>query len=131
MTLCATCKSVDFGTLLTACLQQCRDRQEANGEDYDAPLPSDNASRVKHHDDIFEIEKLSGDCNLCNVIFQAFEKRKVADPEEARGLPIVFRAFGNKIEVCYDTEEGLIKLCGLDVYMNEADGKCYLCKILR
>jgi hypothetical protein len=130
MTLCATCKSIDFRPLLIACLQQCRDRQEANGEDYDAPLPSDNSSRVKHHDDIFEIEKSSGDCNLCKVIFQAFEKRKVADAEEARGLPIVFRASGNKIEVCFDTEEGLIKLCGLDVYMNEADGECYLYKIL-
>lgn len=122
MTLCATCKSVDFPTLLNACLQQCRDRQDANGDD-DPLLPSDNAFRVKHQDDIFEIEKSSGDCNLCTVIFQAFENRKFADPEEARGLPIVFRAFGNKIEVCYDTEEGLIKLCGLDVYMNENDGK--------
>ncbi len=86
---------------------------------------------AKYHDDIFEIEQSSRDCNICKVIFQAFEKRKVADPEETKGLPIVFRAFGNKIEVCYDTEEGLIKLCGLDVYMNEADGKYYLCKILR
>jgi hypothetical protein len=76
MTLCATCKSIDFRPLLIACLQQCRDRQEANGEDYDAPLPSDNSSRVKHHDDIFEIEKSSGDCNFCKVIFQAFEKEK-------------------------------------------------------
>jgi len=124
-----TCQGVDFRTLLVACLQQCRDRQEANGKDYDAPLPSNNSSSVKHHDDIFQIEKSSGDCNICKVIFQAFEKRKVADAEEARGLPIVFRAFGNKIEVCYDTEEGLVKLCGLDVYMNEVDGECYLCKI--
>jgi hypothetical protein len=52
----------------------------------------------------------------------------VADPEEAKGLPIVFRAFGNKIEVCYDTEEGLIKLCCLDVYMDEVDGEYCLRK---
>jgi hypothetical protein len=71
MTLCATCKSIDFRPLLIACLQQCRDRQEANGEDYDAPLPFDNSSRVKHYDDIFEIEKSSGECNFCKVIFQA------------------------------------------------------------
>ena len=52
--------------------------------------------------------------------------RKVADPEEARGLPIVFRARNNKIEVCYDTEEGPINLCGLDVCMNEVQllGNC-------
>ncbi len=130
MTLCATCKGIDFRPLLITCLQQCRDRQEANGEDYDAPLPSDNSPRVKHYGDIFEIEKSSGDCDLCKVIFQAFEKRKVADTEEVRGLPIIFRTFGNKIEVCYNTEEGLIKLCGLNVYMNEADGECYLCRIL-
>jgi hypothetical protein len=123
MTLCATCNSLDFRTLLIACLQQCRDRQKASGEDYDAPLPYDNPPRLKHHGDIFEIQKSSGDCNLCRAIFKAFEKRKVADVEEARGLPIVFRAFGNKIEVCYDTEEGLIKLCGLDVYMDKVDGE--------
>jgi hypothetical protein len=128
MTLYAKCKSLDFRLLLIACLQQCQDRQEANGEDYDAPLLSNNSSRVKHYGDIFEIEKSSGDCNFCKVIFQAFEKRKVADAEEARGLLIVFCAFGNNIEVCYDTKEGLIKLCGLDVYMNEADGECYLYK---
>jgi hypothetical protein len=130
MTLCATCKSINLRPLLIACFQQCRDRQEANSKDYDAPLPSDNSSKIKHYGDIFEIEKSSGDCDLCKVIFHAFEKRKVDDVEDARGLPIVFRAFGNKIEVCYDTEEGLIKLCGLDVYMNQADGQFFLYKIM-
>jgi hypothetical protein len=43
--------------------------------------------------------------------------------EEARRLPIVFRAFTNKIDVYYDAEEGLIKLYGLDMYMNEANSK--------
>jgi hypothetical protein len=126
MTWCATCRSIDYGSLLIACLQQCRDRQEANGEDYDA---SDSSPRAKHHGDIFEVEKSCENCNLCKVIFQAFEKRNVADAE-ARGLPIVFHASGNKIEVCFDTKKRLIKLCGLDVYMNEADGECYLYKIM-
>ena len=124
MTLCATCKCVDFRPFLIACLQQCRDRQEANGEGYDTPLSSDKSVKVKHYNDIFEIEKSSGDCNFCKVLFQAFEKRNVADAEDARGLPIVFRAFDNKIEVCFDAEEGLIELCGLDMYMNEVDGEC-------
>jgi hypothetical protein len=122
MALYATCKSVDFCTLLIACLQQCQDRQEAIGED-NPPLPSDNSSTVKHHDDIFEVERSSRDCSLYKVIFQAFEKRNVADTEEARCLPIVFRAFANRIDVYYDAEEGLIKLYGLDMYMNEANGK--------
>jgi hypothetical protein len=131
MTLCATCKSVDFRTLLVTCLQQCRERQEEeanNAECYDNPHPP---SRVNHHDDIFEIEKSGRDCNLCKAIFQAFEKRKVADPEEARGLPIVFRALGNKIEVCYDAEEGLIELCWLDVYMDKVDSEYCLCKFVK
>ena len=50
--------------------------------------------------------------------------------EEARGLPIVFRAFGNEIEVCYNTKEGLIKLCGIDVYMTGVHGEFRLCRIL-
>ncbi|KAF2803262.1 HET-domain-containing protein [Mytilinidion resinicola] len=123
MALCATCKKVDFRTLLIACLQSCRERQETHGGDYDDPPPSDNSSKARHHDDIFAIEKSSGSCNLCKVIFQAFEKRGVIDAEEARGLPIIFRAFGNKIEVCFDTEEELIQLCGLDFSMNEADAR--------
>lgn len=125
MTLCAACESVDFGPLINACLQQCRDRQEADYS-YDSgstPLPS-NFSPIEQHRDIFEVEKSSQDCSLCKVIFQAFKERKVADAEEARGLPIVFRAFSEscKIEVRYDTKEGLIPLCVLDTYMNEVDG---------
>ncbi|KAI9780657.1 MAG: hypothetical protein M1839_006598 [Geoglossum umbratile] len=115
------CKRIDFGAFLIACLQQCRDRQEANNQGYDAPLTSDCSDRVKCHNDIFEIEKSSRDCNICRVLFQAFEKRKVADVEDARDLPIVFRVFGNKIEACFDIEERLIRLCRLDMYMNEAD----------
>ena len=46
----------------------------------------------------------------------------MVDVEMARGLPIVFRPFNNKIEVCYETEKELINLCGLDVYMNQDNG---------
>ena len=119
MALCTTCKGVDFHALLVACLEQCIDRQEADGEDcYEAPPPSH-----KHHDDIFEFKRSSRNCHLCKVIFQAFEKRNVPDVEEARGLPIVIRAWGNKVQVCYDAKEGLIELCGLDWYMSEVDGE--------
>jgi hypothetical protein len=118
MPLCTACERVDFSTLLTACLQQCRDRQ-ANADNFDTPLLS---SRFNHHPDIFEIKISGRHCDLCKVIFKAFEKRKVADPEEARGLPIIIRASSNKIKVCYDAEEGLITLCCLDIYMDEVDG---------
>jgi hypothetical protein len=130
MTLCATCKSVDFRTLIITCLLQCQDRQEAIREGHDESLQPERTFRVKHHNDIFEIKKSSTNCNLCKFIFQAFEKRKVADVEEARGLPIVFRAFSNKIEACYDAGEELINLSGLDLYMNEVDGENYFGKIL-
>jgi len=124
MMLCEICKSVDFRSLLIACLQQCQDQQEAYYGDGDGTLPPpDDSSWIKQHDDIFELEKWARDCDLCRVIFQAFEQRKIADTEEARGLPIVLRPFHNKIEVCYNSEEGLIKLCGLDMYMNEANGE--------
>ena len=57
------------------------------------------------------------------LYFQAFKKRNVVDVEIARGLPIVFRPFNNKIEVRYETGEELISLCGLDVYMNQDNGE--------
>ena len=127
MPLCATCDSVDILNLLDICLSQCQDKQEAlsEGETYGNRLKNYEGSEVKHHGDIFEIEKSSKDCDLCEIIFQAFKRTNVQDVEVARGLQIMFRASCNKIEVCYNTDarEGLIKLCGLDVYMDEPDGE--------
>ena len=87
--------------------------------------PSQYACTLKHHGDIFEIEKSSRDCSLCRIIFQAFEDRKVEDPELAKGLPIVFRALCNRIDVCYGVEKDPIKLCGLDIYMDNAEGQYF------
>lgn len=130
MPLCATCDSVDVLHLLFICLSQCRDKQEAlsDRETHDNRLNNYEGSEVKHHGDIFEIEKSSKGCDLCKIIFQAFKRTNVQDVEVARGLQIIFRASCNKIEVCYDTDakEGLIKLCGLDLYMDELDGEYYL-----
>ena len=130
MPLCATCDSVDILKLLLICISQCRDKQKAlsDGETYDTRPKNYEGSEVKHHGDIFEVEKSSKDCDLCEVIFQAFKRTNVQDAEVARGLQIIFRASCNKIEVCYNTDakEGLIKLCGLDVYMDEPDGEYYL-----
>ena len=129
MPLCATCDSVDFPNLRNICLSQCRDKQQAlsDGENYDNRLKNYEGSEIKHHGDIFEIKKSSKDCGLCDIIFQAFRRINVQDEEVARGLQIIFRASGSKIKACYDTgdKEGLIKLCGLDVYMDEADGEYY------
>ena len=122
MGLCTACKNVEYRALLITSLQQCRDRQEAtkNGQLDESERSSE---KCKHHDDIFEIQKSARDCTLCKTIFEAFEKRNVANREEAKGLPIVFRASGNGIDVCYDTAEGLIRLCSFEVYMNKPDSK--------
>jgi hypothetical protein len=121
---------VDIRNLLLICLSQCRDKQEAlsDGKTYDDSLNIYEGSEVQHHGDIFEIEQSSKDCDLCEVIFQAFKRTNVQDVEVARGLQIIFRASCNKIEVCYNTDakEGRGKLCCLDVYMDEPDGEYYL-----
>ena len=125
-TLCATCNSVDFAALLDTCLEQCQDRQKANRERRDPSLQPSDSPIFKHHNDIFGIQKSSEKCSLCKVIFEAFQKRKVRkgfDEEEARGLPIVFRALSNKIDVCYKTKKERVELCGLDVSMTGANGE--------
>lgn len=127
MVLCEICKRVDFHWLVFACLQQCRDRQEAYYGDYgDGDFTSSqpgDSSWVNHHDDIFAIKYCAQECDLCHVILQAFIQRQPGVTEDVKGLPIVFRPFWNKIEVCYNTMEGLIKLCGLDLHMHDEDGE--------
>ncbi|KAK0701291.1 hypothetical protein B0H67DRAFT_97924 [Lasiosphaeris hirsuta] len=127
MVLCAVCRAIDFGSLLDACLEQYQNRREAYFSDRDSTLPPpDIASWIKQHGDIFELEKCFQWCDLCRVIFQAFEREMVVEKEDARGLPIVFRPARNKIEVCYKSEEGLINLCRLDAYMEDDDAiACY------
>jgi hypothetical protein len=52
--------------------------------------------QVRHRDDIFKVrDSADGGCELCAIIFTAFEGRKVEDQEIARGLPIVFTINGN------------------------------------
>lgn len=77
---------------------------------------------IKHHSDIFEVGNCAPECDLCQVIFQAFEQREVEHPEDAKGLPIVLRPFQNKIQVCYTSGETSIELCSLDLYMDDAIG---------
>lgn len=123
MALCAVCRAINFGSLLDACLEQYQDRQEAYFGDGDGTIPPARwPSWIKQHEDIFELEKCVQVCDLCKVIFQALTPERVAHQEDARGLPIVFRPERNKIEVYYSSEEGLINLCGLDMYMEDDDG---------
>lgn len=119
MNLCATCKAIDFRAMIVACLQDCQHRQAADSQDYDEVL----ALPQKHHTDIFQIQASAQACGLCKLIFRAFEERNVANVEDARGIPIIFRSRCNKVEVLYDAPERYIKLCDLDWYMNESDGE--------
>lgn len=127
MSLCAVCQGLDILKLLRIRLAQSRDRQKAlsDGEIYDDGLANYEGFEVKHHSDIFEVKTSSKECELCKLIFQAFEKSIVPDAEGARGLQIVLRVSYSKIEVCYSTgsKESLIRLCGLDVYMYGLDGE--------
>jgi tRNA U54 and U55 pseudouridine synthase Pus10 len=127
MPLCATCLSVDIIHLLDICLRQCRDQQVAlsQRDSRDDALPDYEGSEVKHHSDIFEIEKSSEDCDLCKIIFQAFKKIPVKDVEAARDRQIVYRAVGSRIEVWIrkDTKELVRSICTLGVYMDELDGE--------
>ncbi|KAI1131181.1 heterokaryon incompatibility protein-domain-containing protein [Nemania abortiva] len=122
MTFCAICQSVDFRSLLCACLLQCQEAQRAYYGDGDESLPKHKRSlRPEKHDDIFHVKETAKEgCGLCKIIVQGFKQRNVKNEEDARGLRIGFCTFENKIEVCYDSEEGPIRLCGLDVYMSEA-----------
>ncbi|KAI0103024.1 heterokaryon incompatibility protein-domain-containing protein [Nemania sp. FL0031] len=97
----------------------CERTQQANTYD-ELPVP-EKLLRPEQHKDIFHVKETAKEgCGLCRIIFQAFKRRNVTNEEDARGLRIGFCAFGNSIEVCYDSVEGLIKLCGLDIYMSKA-----------
>src|SRR5436305_10311181 len=79
--------------------------------------------KIRHHDDIFKVrDSADGGCELCAIIFTAFEGRKVADKEIARGLPIVFTINEkNKLIVSFESSEGLIELCGFDLYAHPGE----------
>jgi hypothetical protein len=119
MGLCETCRAIDFNQLIIDCFIQCRYRQASDESDC-PPHPDDDVNVSPHHGEIFEVGRCALECGLCNIIFEAFKKRPPRVTEVARGLPLVFRPLDNKIEVCYDTVEELIKLCRLDLYTDGA-----------
>ena len=77
--------------------------------------------QIKHHNNIFGVRgSADGGCELCAVIIKAFEGRKVEDENIARGMPIVFSR-NNKLAAGIESPEGLIKLCGFDLYMHQGE----------
>ena len=75
--------------------------------------------QVKHHDDIFRIGGSANDgCELCAIIIGTFEGRKMKEEDVARGMPIVLSSKNDGIKVSIESPEGLIEVCGLDVYIH-------------
>jgi hypothetical protein len=74
----------------------------------------------RHHDDIFKVrDSADGGCELCAT---AFEGRKVEDEEIARGLLLVLTITeNNKLIVSFESSEGLIELCGFDLYVHRGE----------
>lgn len=50
-----------------------------------------------------EIKKSCKDCDLCDIILQAFKKTDVQDKEITRELQIILHTSYNKIKVYYNT----------------------------
>jgi hypothetical protein len=85
--------------------------------------------QVKHHDDIFRIRGSANDgCELCAIIIRAFESKQIKDEDVARGMPIVLSSENDGVRVNIETPEGLIEVCGLDVYVHP--GRCLIYEIL-
>ena len=125
MPLCNICRDIDFCELVKTCIEQCKYKQNAiwSEEGFSFSDIPHISSVFKHHADIFDVKEASRTCNLCRVIFGAFLDSQGTDPEDARGLQIMFRAVVDKIEVSYKAEEELIILAGLNFYMNETNGE--------
>lgn len=134
MGLCAACQGVDFRLPHCACISQCLRRQKVRelgqdeGELDDFPDERFKATPQPHHLDITELKECQStqNCEICKVVFDAFNKHTYRDREAATGCPIFICEDGIRIQVCYRSkgEPGnMIKICGLDAYVDAAKGK--------
>lgn len=119
MMLCSICSGIEICSSLPI---SAHESFEIN-LDQSAEHSQASEDKVRHHDDIFKIrDSADGGCELCAIIFTAFEGRKVEDEEIARGLPLVFTINeNNKLIVSFESSEGLIELCGFDLYVRRGE----------
>lgn len=121
MMLCSICCSTDIRSLLPIFADESfetKPYQEAKKFGHSQHIEG----HIKHHDDIFGVRgSADGGCELCAVIIKAFEGRKVEDENIARGMPIVFSRNNDKLAAGIESPEGLIELCGFDVYMHQGE----------
>ena len=122
MMLCSICSGIDIRSLLPIFADESfvtKPYQEAEKFGHSQRIEG----QIKHHDDIFGVRgSADNGCGLCAVIIKAFEGRKVEDENIARGMPIVFSGNkNNKLAAGIVSPEGLIELCGFDVYMHQGE----------
>ncbi|KAH0565866.1 hypothetical protein GP486_000744 [Trichoglossum hirsutum] len=119
MVLCSVCRSIDLYSLLLLPLEEHPEiRSLHKAEVYQHS--KEDEPYIKLHYDIFKVRNSAdGGCELCRVIFSAFEGREVVDEEIVKGLPIILSKQNDEIIVGFDSSEGLIKLCGFDVYVKQ------------
>ncbi|KAM7211183.1 HET domain containing protein [Rhypophila decipiens] len=130
MGLCEACQGVNFLLPHAACISQClrRQRVQEQGEDEreldDFPDERFKAKPQPHHLDITELKECQSaqDCGLCKVILDAFDQHSYRNREAAKSCPILICEDGIRIKVCYRSKDrnSMIKICGLDVYVDAA-----------
>jgi hypothetical protein len=113
--LCAVCSGIELSSLLFGSKAESL-KSEARGE---TELLEHPKGQIKHHDDIFKIRASANDgCELCEIIIKEFDSRRLKNENLARDMPIVMRSNGtNGFVASIDSPEGLIELCGFDLYI--------------
>ena len=120
--LCAACSSINI-SLPVSIPEFGSSEINACREDKNLGHSQDGKDKISHQGDIFIVRAAAdGGCDLCTLTITAFEKRKVQDEEIARGLPIVIpMKQNNKLIVSVESSEGLVELCGFDLYLERGE----------
>jgi hypothetical protein len=132
MVLCSICQSIDIRSLLLATSA----REHTGGDDPEFGREwhrHGKSNFFRHHDDIFQVlDSANGGCDLCNMIWSAFDQMRVEKEgsnkpvaECAKGLPIIPGRNLKEVLVSFDSPEGLIRLCGFDIYRG---GNGWMCR---
>ena len=125
MALCSVCRSIDLHSLLLVSPEEHFETRPHHKAEV-CRHPQEDELCIRHHYDIFKVrDSADGGCELCGVIFSAFKGRGVEDEEIGKGLPIILSKQNNEIIVSFDSSEGLIKLCGFDVYVKQGKWSCH------
>jgi hypothetical protein len=114
--LCSICSGIDLSSLLFISTTQSFESKPCE----EAGHSQNIEGQIKHHDDIFGIRSSANNgCELCAIIIKSFNSRRIEDENVARGMPIVLSSDkSNKLRASFESPEGLLDLCGFDVYID-------------